>query len=237
VTAPAIEAASVTRSYGLGGVQVDALRGVSLRIDPGEYAAIVGPSGSGKSTLMHLLGLLDRPTSGAVMVGGQDATGLSDAQLAELRNQTIGFVFQAFQLLSRTSAVDNVALPMLYRGLRRSERRRRATEALDAVGLGARLSHRPTELSGGEQQRVAIARALVGQPQLLLADEPTGNLDTKTGHEVMEILGRLNAERGVAVVIVTHDRGIADRARRQIQVRDGLIESDSGSAAQVGGDW
>jgi putative ABC transport system ATP-binding protein len=225
-TQPAIEAVDVTRVYQLGGVEVDALRGVSLRIESGEYASIVGPSGSGKSTLMHLLGLLDRPSGGVITVGGQDATSLSDAALAVLRNQTIGFVFQTFQLLARTSALDNVALPLLYRGVAKSERRNRAASALAAVGLAGRVDHKPTQLSGGEQQRVAIARALVGEPALLLADEPTGNLDTRTGGEVMETLERLNAEQGVAVVLVTHDREIAERAPRQIFVRDGLIEAD-----------
>jgi len=238
VTTPAIEAVDVTRSYSLGGTEVKALRGISIRIEGGEYASIVGPSGSGKSTLMHLLGLLDRPSSGVIAVGGQDATSLSDSELAALRNRTIGFVFQAFQLLSRTSALDNVALPLLYRGVSKSERRERAASALDAVGLGPRVGHKPTELSGGEQQRVAIARALVGEPELLLADEPTGNLDTRTGTEVMETLERLNAERGVAVVLVTHDREIAGRARRQIHVRDGLLERDTNpgdnNAAVVG---
>jgi putative ABC transport system ATP-binding protein len=226
MTTPAIEAVGVTRVYPLGDSEVQALRGVSLRIEAGEYAAIVGPSGSGKSTLMHLLGLLDRPSSGQITVGGRDATSLSDSELAVLRNETIGFVFQAFQLLSRTSAIDNVGLPLLYRGVGKSERRARAADALAAVGLGERLKHRPTELSGGEQQRVAIARALVGEPQLLLADEPTGNLDTRTGGEVMDALERLNAERGVAVVLVTHDLDIATRTHRQIHVRDGLIEAD-----------
>lgn len=227
MTVPAIEAVDVTRTYGLGESEVHALRGVSLHIEPGEFAAIVGPSGSGKSTLMHLLGLLDRPTTGQIRVGGREATGLSDTELAELRNETIGFVFQAFQLLPRTSAVDNVALPLLYRGLRKSARRQRATTALESVGLGHRLTHKPSQLSGGEQQRVAIARALVGSPGLLLADEPTGNLDTKTGHEVMEILGRLNQQQDVAVVLVTHDPEVAARARRQIHMRDGLVESDT----------
>jgi putative ABC transport system ATP-binding protein len=229
VTSPAIEASDVTRAYSLGGETVQALRGISIRIESGEYASIAGPSGSGKSTLMHLLGLLDRPTSGVIAVGGRDATSLSDAELASLRNETIGFVFQAFQLLSRTTALDNVALPLLYRGVGKSERRRRAAAALEAVGLTARTRHKPTELSGGEQQRVAIARALVGDPALLLADEPTGNLDTRTGGEVMETLEMLNSERGVAVVLVTHDPEIAARAHRQIRVRDGLIELDDAS--------
>jgi len=230
VTTPAIEAVDVTRVYSLGGTEVHALRGVSLRIEAGEYAAIVGPSGSGKSTLMHLLGLLDRPSSGVITVGGRDATSLSDSELAALRNETIGFVFQSFQLLARTAAIDNVALPLLYRGVAKKERRERAAAALDAVGLGDRKGHKATELSGGEQQRVAIARALVGEPQLLLADEPTGNLDTRTGGEVMETLERLNAERGVAVVLVTHDRDIAVRTGRQVYFRDGLIERDESKA-------
>jgi putative ABC transport system ATP-binding protein len=227
----AVEAVGVTRRYQLEGVAVEALRGVDLRVDPGEYAAVIGPSGSGKSTLMHLLGCLDRPSSGSLRVGGRDITSLSDSELAELRNRTIGFVFQSFQLLSRTTAVENVALPLVYRGVRRSERRQRAVAALEAVGLGHRLTHRPGQLSGGEQQRVAIARALVGDPQVLLADEPTGNLDTRSGEEVMAILERLNAERQVAVVLVTHEADIARRARRLIHMRDGLIESDT--AARV----
>jgi putative ABC transport system ATP-binding protein len=231
VGTPAIEAVDVTRTYHLEGVDIDALRGVSLRVDAGEYAAIIGPSGSGKSTLMHLLGLLDRPSTGVIRVGDREATALSDTELAALRNETIGFVFQSFQLLSRTSAVDNVGMPLLYRGVRKAERRERAKAALDSVGLGHRLEHRPAQMSGGEQQRVAIARALVGEPSLLLADEPTGNLDTRTGGEIMGILERLNAERGVAVLIVTHDRDIAARAHRQVHVRDGLIESDSGRLA------
>ncbi|NHC44196.1 ABC transporter ATP-binding protein [Motilibacter aurantiacus] len=224
---PAIEAADVTRSYVLEGVTVDALRGVSLRIDPGEYAAVVGPSGSGKSTLMHLLGCLDRPTTGTLRVGGQDVAGLDDAALAELRNATIGFVFQSFQLLARTSAVDNVGLPLVYRGVPRRERRERAEAALQRVGLGHRMTHRPNQMSGGEQQRVAIARALVGEPAVLLADEPTGNLDTRTGEEVMAVLENLNSQNGVAVVLVTHDLAVAARARRQVHVRDGLVERDT----------
>ena len=221
---PAAEAVDVRRSYPLDGVTVEALRGVSLRIDQGEYVAVIGPSGSGKSTLMHLLGCLDRPTSGLLRVGGRDVATLSDAELAELRNRTIGFVFQSFQLLARTSARDNVALPLVYRGLRRTERRERAEAALRSVGLGHRLEHRPSQLSGGEQQRVAIARALVGEPRLLLADEPTGNLDTRSGEEVMAILERLVAERGVAVVVVTHDAEVAALADRRVHVRDGLLE-------------
>ena len=233
---PAVEARDVTRSYALEGVTVDALRGVNVRIDRGEYLAIVGPSGSGKSTLMHLLGCLDRPTTGELRIDGRDVAGLDDTELAQLRNETIGFVFQSFQLLARTDAVDNVALPVVYRGVRGSERRRRAVEALEAVGLGHRLSHRPSQMSGGEQQRVAVARALVGGPAILLADEPTGNLDTRNGVEIMAILERLNAERGVAVVLVTHDAEIAGRARRQIRLRDGLVESDDATPSRATSD-
>jgi putative ABC transport system ATP-binding protein len=227
---PAFEAVGVTRTYRMDGVSVHALRGVDLRIDPGELVAIIGPSGSGKSTLMNVLGCLDRPTEGTVRVDGHDVSTLSDTELARLRNRTIGFVFQSFQLLQRTSAEDNVALPLVYRGVRRVERKQLAREALEAVGLGHRLRHRPSQLSGGEQQRVAIARALVGQPRVLLADEPTGNLDTRTSEDVMGIIERLNADLGVAVVLVTHEASVAAHARRQIAVRDGLIEHDSGVA-------
>jgi putative ABC transport system ATP-binding protein len=229
---PAVEARDVARSYRLDGVSVEALRGVTLSIDPGDYVAIVGPSGSGKSTLMHLLGCLDRPTSGSLLLGGRDVAELSDSELADLRNRTIGFVFQSFQLLGRTSALENVGLPLVYRGLRRAERRVRARAALESVGLGHRLGHRPGQLSGGEQQRVAIARALVGEPTVLLADEPTGNLDSRSGADVLALLGRLNTERGVAVVVVTHDLEVAAHARRRIDVRDGLIERDSGRGEQ-----
>jgi putative ABC transport system ATP-binding protein len=223
---PALEAVDVTRTYRMEGVDVAAVRGVSLRIDEGEFAAILGPSGSGKSTLMHLLGCLDRPTTGVLRIGGRNVADLSDAELAVLRNRTVGFVFQAFHLLARTSARDNVALPLVYRGMPRAERRARALEALTLVGLGHRLDHRPSQLSGGEQQRVAIARALVCEPRVVLADEPTGNLDTRTGNEVMDLLERLNAERGVAVILVTHEPDVAARARRRVHVRDGLVERD-----------
>ena len=223
--APAFEAVDLTRSYRLEGVSVDALRGVSLAVAPGDYVAVVGPSGSGKSTLMHLLGALDRPSAGSLRVGGRDIASLSSDELARARNETIGFVFQAFQLLPRTTAVDNVAMPLVYRGERRGERRRRAEAALAAVGMQHRLRHLPNQLSGGEQQRVAIARALVGDPQVILADEPTGNLDSRTGAEVIGLLETLNAERGVALVVVTHDLELAARARRQVRMRDGLVES------------
>jgi putative ABC transport system ATP-binding protein len=231
-TVGALQAHEVVRTYQLDGVSVPALRGVSLLVEPGDYVAVVGPSGSGKSTLMHLLGGLDRPTSGQLLIGGRDVATLSPGEMAKLRNTTIGFVFQSFHLLARTSAVDNVALPLVYRGLRGGERRRRARAMLERVGLGHRLDHRPNQLSGGEQQRVAIARALVTGPTVLLADEPTGNLDSATGLAVLSLLEELNAEQGVALVVVTHDRDIAARARRQIVMRDGLIVEDS---ALVGG--
>jgi putative ABC transport system ATP-binding protein len=219
----AMVAEDVVREYALDGVTVPALKGVSFTIEAGDYVAIIGPSGSGKSTLMHLLGGLDRPTAGRLLIGGKDVARLDPHALARLRNETIGFVFQSFHLLARTSAVDNVALPLVYRGIRASERRRQAVAMLERVGLGHRLDHRPNQLSGGEQQRVAIARALVTDPQVLLADEPTGNLDTKTGQAVLALLETLNREQGVALVIVTHDREVAARADRQIVMRDGEI--------------
>jgi putative ABC transport system ATP-binding protein len=220
--APTLEAVGVTRTYRLEGVSVQALRGVSVAVRPAEFLAIVGPSGSGKSTLMHLLGGLDRPTTGTVRVAGTDVSRLSRDEVARVRNRTVGFVFQAFHLLARTSAVDNVALPLVYRGLRRAERRDRAVAALHTVGMGHRLRHTPGQLSGGEQQRVAIARALVGEPQVILADEPTGNLDSQRGAEVIDLLASLTAERGVAVVVVTHEADIARRAHHQVHMRDGL---------------
>ncbi|MFF0659069.1 ABC transporter ATP-binding protein [Micromonospora tulbaghiae] len=227
MTVPAIEAVDVWRTYELDGVSVSALRGVSLTIGQGEYVAVIGPSGSGKSTLMHLLGGLDRPSGGRLVIGGRDVTTLTAPELATLRNETIGFVFQAFHLLARTSAVDNVALPLVYRGVGARQRRERAAAMLGRVGLGHRLHHRPNQLSGGEQQRVAIARALVTEPAVLLADEPTGNLDSATGEAVLELLEQLNAESGVALVMVTHDQEVAARAHRRIAVRDGLIRSDT----------
>nr|WP_229072646.1 ABC transporter ATP-binding protein [Actinoplanes sp. DH11] len=222
MTAPAIVATDVTRTYELDGLSVPALRGVSLTVAAGDYVAIVGASGSGKSTLMHLLGGLDRPTGGTLLIGGQDVSRLSPTEMAHLRNTTIGFVFQSFHLLSRTTAQDNVGLPLVYRGAGRRERRARAAAMLDRVGLAHRMTHRPNQMSGGEQQRVAIARALVTGPSVLLADEPTGNLDSTTGQAVLALLESLNAD-GVAVVLVTHDREVAARAHRQIVMRDGLI--------------
>jgi putative ABC transport system ATP-binding protein len=214
----------VTRTYELGDSSVQALRGVSLRVAAGDNVAVVGPSGSGQSTLMHLLGALDRPSAGTLRVGGRDVASMGKDELARARNETIGFVFQSFQLLPRTTAVDNVAMPLVYRGVRRAERRRRAEQALDAVGMGHRLTHTPNQLSGGEQQRVAIARALVGDPQVILADEPTGNLDSVRGTEVIELLEALNEDRGVALVVVTHDLDLAARAPRQLRMRDGAAE-------------
>ncbi|MET8039830.1 ABC transporter ATP-binding protein [Micromonospora sp. NPDC005215] len=226
-TPPAIEAVEVSRTYQLDGVSVEALRGVSLVVQPGDYVALVGPSGSGKSTLMHLLGGLDRPTGGRLVIGGRDVNALAPAEMAALRNETIGFVFQAFHLLPRTSAVENVALPLVYRGVPARQRRARAAAMLGRVGLGHRLDHRPNQMSGGEQQRVAIARALVTEPTVLLADEPTGNLDSVTGAAVLELLEQLNVESGVALVIVTHDQEVAARAQRRITMRDGVVVADS----------
>jgi putative ABC transport system ATP-binding protein len=228
-----LEARDVVRTYRLGArrgedpVEVHALRGVSFTVQHGDYVAIVGTSGSGKSTLLNLLGALDRPTSGQVRYEGLDVREMSDAQLAALRNGSIGFVFQSFHLLPRLTALDNVQLPLVYRPGTARERRERALAALASVGLADRVDHRPTELSGGQQQRVAIARALVTEPPLLLADEPTGNLDTTTGEEVMGLLEALHDERGVAVVVITHEPEIARRARRRIELRDGVVVADS----------
>jgi putative ABC transport system ATP-binding protein len=220
----AIVADDVSRTYELDGVSVQALRGVSLTVEAGDYVAIVGTSGSGKSTLMHLLGGLDRPTGGTLLIGGRDVSKLTPNEMAELRNSTIGFVFQSFHLLARTTAQDNVGLPLVYRGIGRRERRERASAMLERVGLAHRVTHRPNQMSGGEQQRVAIARALVTGPSVLLADEPTGNLDSATGQSVLALLESLNAD-GVAVVLVTHDRDVAARAHRQIVMKDGLISA------------
>ena len=223
-TAPLLEADAVERVYRLGrDVEVPALRGVSFRVDAGDYVAIIGQSGSGKSTLLNLIGALDRPTGGAVRYEGRDVQEMGDTELAELRNRRIGFVFQSFHLLPRLTATENVMLPLVYRSSTARERRRRAIDALTSVGLADRLDHRPTELSGGQQQRVAIARALVTEPALLLADEPTGNLDSRTGEDIMELLERIQAERGMALVVITHAPDIARRARRRIELRDGLV--------------
>jgi putative ABC transport system ATP-binding protein len=218
---PVVEMIGVRRFFP-GPPEVQAIREVDLTIGQGEYLSIVGPSGSGKSTLLHLLGLLDNPTGGVYRLDGVDTSSLRERRRAVLRGERIGFVFQSFHLLTRTTARDNVALPLVYRGIGRRERRARAGEMLERVGLAHRMDHRPNQMSGGEQQRVAIARALVTGPSVLLADEPTGNLDTTTGQSVLALLESLNGE-GVAVVLVTHDREVAARAHRQIVMRDGLI--------------
>jgi putative ABC transport system ATP-binding protein len=220
---PVVAARGVTKVYRLDGVEVRALDGIDLEVAQGDSLAIMGPSGSGKSTLLGLLGGLDRPTDGNLAFGGREVGDMSDDELARVRNQVVGFVFQSFQLLPRTIAVGNVGLPLVYRGLGRAERRRRAVEALQSVGLGQRMGHRPSQLSGGEQQRVAIARALVTEPAMLLADEPTGNLDSRSGDELLDLLARLHAERGVAVVVVTHDPDVAKRFERMVVVRDGRL--------------
>ncbi len=225
---PVISIRNLVKTYTVGEVQVRALRGVSLDIEGGEFVAVTGPSGSGKSTLMHILGCLDRPTSGQYFLDGRDVSRMSKDQLAEVRNTKIGFVFQGFNLLSRTTALDNVELPLLYSGttLRAAERRRRALASLEAVGLGSRADHHPNQLSGGQQQRVAIARALITNPSILLADEPTGNLDTRTSIEVMGIFQRLNRERGITVLVITHEHDIAEYGTRVIACRDGQVVSD-----------
>ncbi len=225
---PVISVKDLVKRYIVGEVEVRALRGLSMEVQRGEFLAVTGPSGSGKSTLMHILGCLDKPTSGRYVLDGEDVSRMSKDQLAEVRNRKIGFVFQGFNLLSRTTAIDNVELPMLYgpTKLRTKERHRRATEMLAAVGLGERTDHHPNQLSGGQQQRVAIARALVTNPSILLADEPTGNLDTRTSIEVMGIFQRLNIERGITVLLITHEHDIAEYGTRIITCRDGHIVSD-----------
>ena len=223
--APLVAAAGIEKVYRSGDVPVQALRGVSLELLPGDFAAIMGASGSGKSTFMNIMGCLDRPTKGSYLLDGEDVSRLSRDALAGVRGRSIGFVFQGFNLLARTSAIENVELPMLYQGVPARERRQRASEALERVGLGRRLDHTPAQLSGGQQQRVAIARALVNRPKLVLADEPTGNLDSATSEEVMGIFQRLN-EEGITILLVTHEPDIAAHARRIVVFKDGLILSD-----------
>jgi len=219
-----VDAKDITKVYQMGEVEVHALRGLSVKIAPGEVLSIMGPSGSGKSTLMNILGCLDRPTSGEYSLNGESVAALTDDQLADIRNRGVGFVFQSFNLLPRQTALANVELPMRYAELNGRNRKDVATEALEAVGLGDRIRHRPNELSGGEMQRVAIARALVNNPAIIMADEPTGNLDTKAGDEIMNLLRKLNEARGTTLIIVTHDPEIADLTDRIISLRDGRIE-------------
>jgi putative ABC transport system ATP-binding protein len=214
---------NITKSYEMGTQVVHALRGVDMEIDQGEFVAIMGPSGSGKSTLMNIIGCLDVPNSGTYTLDGIDVSHMTDDELAKIRNQRVGFVFQVFNLLPRTSAVKQVALPLMYAGYGRAERTALSKEALQAVGLGDRVDHRPDELSGGQQQRVAIARALATNPSIILADEPTGNLDTQSGAEILQIFKTLHEERGITLIVITHDPEIADKAERVIWIRDGLI--------------
>jgi putative ABC transport system ATP-binding protein len=222
-----ISVKNLVKTYVVGEVEVRALRGVNLDVERGEFLAVTGPSGSGKSTFMHIAGCLDRPTSGQYFLDGEDVSRMSKDQLANVRNRKIGFVFQGFNLLSRTSALDNVELPLLYGGgLKTVERHKLAIEVLTAVGLGDRTDHHPNQLSGGQQQRVAIARALINKPSILLADEPTGNLDTRTSIEVMDIFQRLNRERGITVLLITHEVDIAEYGTRIVSFRDGQVVAD-----------
>ena len=220
-----IELNKIVKTYRMGNYDVPALRGINLQINPNEYIAVMGPSGSGKSTLMNILGCLDTPTSGEYVFSGEKVSDLSDDALAGMRNRKIGFVFQTFNLLPRATAIANVELPLIYNGVPLTERRLKAAEALEAVGLGDRMHHRPNELSGGQRQRVAIARALVNDPAIILADEPTGNLDSKTGEEILEVFSKLKIQ-GNTIIMVTHEEYIAARAERIIMLRDGHMESD-----------
>jgi len=229
-----IRAVDLVKHYSMGDQLVEALRGVSLEVLRGEFLVIMGASGSGKSTLMHIMGCLDHPTSGSLNIDGDDISSVSAGRLAELRNKKIGFVFQQFNLLARTTAVHNVELPLLYAGVNSADRRRRATAALQRVGLGHRLGHYPNQLSGGEQQRVAIARALINDSPIIMADEPTGNLDTRSGVEILNILDELHGA-GMTLVMVTHEREVAERGDRIVHIRDGLIQNGEAVAVKAGG--
>jgi len=222
---PIIEIEDVTKIYRMGDIEVRALRGVNMQVREGELMSIMGPSGSGKSTLMNILGALDVPTSGRYHLGGEDVGRMGENQLADIRNRRIGFVFQSYNLLPRTSALDNVELPLIYAGV--ANGRKRCIAALEMVGLGDRLHHNPNELSGGQQQRVAIARALVNNPNIILADEPTGNLDSKSGAEIMRIFQELNQQRGITIIFVTHEPDIAAHTRRIVRIQDGVVVDDS----------
>jgi putative ABC transport system ATP-binding protein len=227
MASPLLEIHALHKAYVLDGVTIQALRGIDLSVEAGEFVAIMGPSGSGKSTLMYILGCLDVPDAGSYRLHGEDVTRMDPDGLARLRNREIGFVFQNFNLLPRTSALENVETPLIYAGVGRSERRQRAREALERMGLGERLYHLPNQLSGGQAQRVAIARALVTRPSLLLADEPTGNVDTATSVEIMRLLDELNRDSGLTIVLITHEPEVADRARRRLYLRDGRLETQA----------
>ena len=225
MSTPIIDIKAITRDFQLGSETVHVLKGIDLLINKGEYVALMGPSGSGKSTLMNILGCLDTPTDGSYILNGKQVSEMPDDELAEIRNKEIGFVFQTFNLMPRTTALDNVALPMVYAGFSKSQRNERATEVLTQVGLADRMDHKPNQLSGGQRQRVAVGRALVNKPSIILADEPTGNLDSKTSIEIMKLFGEIHAN-GNTVILVTHEEDIADHAHRIIRLRDGIIEND-----------
>lgn len=226
MSTPIIDIKAITRDFQLGSETVHVLKGIDLRIEKGEYVALMGPSGSGKSTLMNILGCLDTPTAGSYILNGKQVSEMPDNELAEIRNKEIGFVFQTFNLMPRTTALDNVALPMVYAGYSKNDRTVRATEVLTQVGLADRMDHKPNQLSGGQRQRVAVGRALVNKPSIILADEPTGNLDSKTSVEIMKLFGEIHAN-GNTVILVTHEEDIADHAHRIIRLRDGIIEKDT----------
>jgi putative ABC transport system ATP-binding protein len=234
MTKTILELKDVWKVYSMKGVETNALRGVSLKIEAGSYAAIVGPSGSGKSTLMHILGCLDTPTRGKVLIDGRDVSEMNDDQLALIRRQKIGFVFQAYNLITSLNAIENVALPMRFSGVSKGDAFKKARELLLKVGLENRLEHKPNEMSGGEQQRVAVARALINEPEIILADEPTGNLDTKTGKEIFELVESLHTKTKKTLIIVTHDLNLAQRAHQEIRIKDGLVAGEYARSGHKG---